>query len=233
MQTTALRRIRDQPEALWHRRIGHAAESEVRDGHIEFLSIGRGTPLAASEVTSLAGTHLPQHGALLVGVESVHHSRFLGDDQRSLLAVELDQHGRLAKVEVGPLRLRTIRELRRGAAVVESIVFGHLARPEQFTGLEIHGQDGIAGFRRWVRVVVACCDVQHSKLLVDGRRRPDSGAGRSVLLRPRGAFAGGLRRLGNREGLPEFLPCRGVQCDHAPSKRAALIARVRPQPFFE
>src|SRR5262249_39086147 len=65
-----------------------AGGREVGDGYVHVLAIRRGTPLASAQRASLARARLPQDGAFLIGVECVHHSRLLTDDQRAPSAAE-------------------------------------------------------------------------------------------------------------------------------------------------
>jgi len=106
----------------------------------------------------------------LIRIDRMHHSRLLRDDQRSPARTQTDQYRRLSKVEVGATGLRTIRPLRRGAAVVEGVILRQLLRPQQLAGLQIHGKDRVAGVRGRVRIVVAGRNVKNPELLVDRRR---------------------------------------------------------------
>src|SRR5580693_9491583 len=105
--------------------------------------------------------------------------------------------------------LRAIRSLRRGASVVESVVFGQLLGPQQFSAFELHRENGVAGVGRGVGIVVSRGDVQNPESLIDRRARPDARAGRPVLLPSCGALACGFRRFRDGEGLPELLARAG------------------------
>src|SRR5262245_58838940 len=145
----------------------------------------------------------------------MHDSGFLADDQRALVSAERNQDGRLAEIEIWTIRLGAVRTLWDSAPNVERILLGELARPKKLTRFETQRQDGIARRARWIGIVIARGHVQSAELLINGRRRPDAGAGRPVLWGTRSRFAYGFGRVRDCESLPELLSSRCIQRHHA------------------
>ena len=188
VESAALLRVEHQSKALRRSGVWYAPDSEIGDCDVDLLSIGCRAPLAAAQSAARAGAGLPEDlssVAFIIGIDGVHHAGFLADHQRSRYARETHEYRRLAEVEIGTVRLRAIGQLRGIATVGVGILFGQLFRPQQLSGLEIHGEDGVARFGGRIGVVVTGGDVEGAELLVEGRRRPDSGSGGSALLSSR------------------------------------------------
>ncbi len=100
---------------------------------------------------------------------------------------------------------------------VEDVILGELLGPQQLAAVQVEGQDGIAGFRRWLRKIIACAGVDDSALDVNRGRRPDAGARRAPVLHSRRGFGCGLRLLGNRVGLPDLFSAGRVQRHQGPA----------------
>src|SRR5215471_3252734 len=163
----------------------------------------------------------------------MHHAGFLADDQCPLVSAEGNQDGRLSEIEIRTTRLGTVRTLRDRAPNVERILLGELARPEKFAGLETQRNNAIARSARWIRIVIARGNIDSAELFINRRRRPDTGAGRPLLLSAQSAFTRWLGRVGDCESLPDLLSGCCVQCDNAASERTALILGISRQNFFE
>src|SRR5262245_7814065 len=132
----------------------------------------------------------------------MHHAGFLADDQCPLVSAERNQDGRLSEIEIRTIRLGAVRTLWDRAANIERIFLGELARPKKLTGFETQRNNSIARRAWWIGIVIARGNIQSAELFINGRRRPDAGAGRPVLLSARGAFACWLGRVGDCESLP-------------------------------
>src|ERR1035438_3113375 len=99
----------------------------VRDSHVDILAIRRVAPLHSSERTAFAYAHAPQHFALLVRIDGVHHPGLLPGNQRALAVGQIHQVRRASKIEVRAVGLRAI--VPRGTTEIEGIALGQLARP--------------------------------------------------------------------------------------------------------
>src|SRR5262245_16962667 len=163
----------------------------------------------------------------------MHHAGFLADDQRPLVSAERNQDGRLSEIEIRTIRLGAVRTLWDRAPNVECILLGELARPKKFARLETQRNNSIARGARWIGIVIARGDIQSTELFVNGRRRPNAGTGRPVLLSARSRFACWLGRVGDCESLPKLLSSRCIQCHDAASEGTALILRISRQNLFE
>ena len=106
-------------------------------------------------------------------------------------------------------------------------------RPAWDAGLQVEGHDRIARVGGRERVSVAGGDVQRAALRVDGRRRPDGSAGRSVELRANGVLLRRPRPFGNRVGLPDLLAGCGIVRDHRSAECAALVFGIDPRALFK
>ena len=62
----------------------HSLQADIRDGDIDVLVVGGHAPLHAAKRAALADAPLPQHGAVTIRIERVHHAGFLPRDQRAL-----------------------------------------------------------------------------------------------------------------------------------------------------
>ena len=164
----------------------------------------------------------------------MHHAGLLPDDQRPLSPPS--EPGWAAVRNRNPDRSPRDNSCAAGVEqpMLNASFSGELPRPEQLAGFEIHvpGTASLVVGRR-IRVVVPRGDIQSAELFIDGRRRPDSGAGRPVLLVPAALLAGRLGCLGDRESLPELLSRGRIQRHDAASERAALEIRIGRQSFFE
>src|SRR5262245_46651348 len=132
----------------------------------------------------------------------MHHTGFLADDQCPLVSAHRNQDGRLSEIEIRTIRLGAVWTLWNRTPNHERILLGELARPTKLARLETQGNDGIAGRARWIGIVIARGDVQSAELFINGRRRPDTGTGRPVLLSSRSGFVCRLGRIGDCESLP-------------------------------
>src|SRR6185503_17627108 len=113
--------------------------------HIDLLAIRRRTPLTAAQVSPTACARLPENGAILIGIEGMHHPGLLRDDENPALPAELHENRGLPEVEIRAFGLRTVGLLRTGTGNVVGVVLRQLTRPKQFTRLEVHGEHGITG----------------------------------------------------------------------------------------
>src|SRR5215831_13135637 len=135
----------------------------------------------------------------------MHHAGFLADDQCPLVSAQRNQDGRLSEIEIRTIRLGAVRTLWDRTPNVERILFRELPRPKKLAGFETQRNNGIARRARRIGIVIAGGDVQSADLFINGRRRPNTGSGRPVLLSALGGFTCWLGRVGDRESLPNLL----------------------------
>src|SRR5215813_7434325 len=163
----------------------------------------------------------------------MHHARFLADDQCPLVSAQRNQDGRLSEIEIRTIRLGAVRTLWDRTANVERILLRKLPRPKKLAVFETQRNNGIARRTRRIGIVVARGDIQSADLVINGRRRPDTGSGRPILLSARSGFTGWLGRVGDGESLPNLLSSCCIQRHDAASERTALILRISRQNFLE
>src|SRR5262249_41457762 len=108
-----------------------------------------------------------------------------------------------------------------------------LPRPKKLAVFETQRNNGIARRARRIGIVVASGDIQSSDLFINGRRRPDTGSGRPILLTARSGFTCWLGRVGDGESLPNLLSSCCIQRHDAASERTALKLRITRQKFLE
>src|SRR5690349_16542138 len=103
--------------------------------------------------------------------------------------------------------------------------------PQNFTGVDVHCDDGV-GHRALGRgVVVARGNVENMALQVGSWRGPHGSAGWSKILRTIRGFGGAVRRLIDGVSLPDSRAVADVQCGDRATKSAARIMRVGCGPF--
>ena len=152
------------------------------------------------------------------------HTRLLPRDQRAVPVWKVDEQGRRPEIEVGAFGLRAVRSRRRIAAGDGiRVPCCYLARPEQLSGIEVEGHEGIgsAGWR--VRITVSRGHINRALRGVDGGRTPYRSTGRPVKLDPLLVLTGGLRFLRDGKRLPDGFAGGGVKCRDAPPEAAAGV----------
>src|SRR5262245_27989619 len=135
----------------------------------------------------------------------MHHAGFLTDDQCPLVSAQRNQDERLSEIEIRTIRLGAVRTLWDRTPNVERILLRKLPRPQKVAGVETQRNNGIARRARRIGIVVVRGDIQSADLCINGRRRPDTGSGRPVLLSARSGFTCWLGRVGDCESLTKLL----------------------------
>src|SRR5580698_7426018 len=107
----------------------------------------------------------------------------------------------------------------------------NLLRPEDFSGLQVQRDDGVARFRRWLGVVVARRDVNHPAFRIDRRGGPDSRARWTKLRRALLVRTGSFRRI-DHVCFPDDRAVANAKLAQTPAKRAALIFWIARARFF-
>src|SRR5207244_3277390 len=125
----------------------------------------------------MADARLPKNLTFPVGIDGVDHAGFLSRDQSTPSVWQIDQYRRRTKVEVRSPGLRAvILKCRIAARDIKGIAFGHLARPESLSGIEIEREKGIGGTRRRIGIAIPCGDINRARARVDRRRSPNARA---------------------------------------------------------
>src|SRR5262249_8139931 len=137
----------------------------------------------------------------------------------------IHQHWRRAEVEVRRVAVRTHRGVSIGPAAVgiPDVVLGHLARPEDLSGIQIERNDGIGLLRRWDGIIIASSDIERVPLRINGWRNPHRNSRWSPKLQPGLVLSGRPRLLRDGVCLPELFAGRRIKRDNAAAKLAAGI----------
>jgi hypothetical protein len=157
---------------------------------------------------------------------------FLPDNQDTLPAAQTHQDGRLTKVVVWTIAIRTVGPVGTEARRDEAVLCSGLPMPEHPTGRKLKRKNRITRFRGRVGIVVPGRDIERLTLDIDGRRGPHRRARRTIELGPYGILLCRTRRLGDGVALPDLLARRNIQRDDAAAKGAALVGRRRPGDFL-
>jgi len=156
-------------------------------------AIRRHAPLHSAVHATLPHARAPQHFALLVGIERIHHARLLSGEKYFAAVVLFGENRRRAKVVVQPRAFVT-----RLTPAVEHVVGRGLARPCHAPHLQVHGYDSVGHLCRRVGKVVSGGGVQQSAFCVERRRAPHAGSRRSRVVP---YF---VRDVANSVGLPHL-----------------------------
>lgn len=169
---------------------------------------------------------LPQRPAFRIGIDGVHHARFLTQNQRALVSSQVDQQRWRAKIEIGPVRIGAVQFAGLPARQIHRVGGGELARPKESTRIEIEGQHGVAGSGDRVRIIVAGGDVKRVALGIDERSRPHCSTRRPDGRRAALCLHLFHGRLGDGVRLPQYAPARCIEGQHAAAKGAAQVPRL-------
>lgn len=171
-------------------------------------------------------TRLPENFTVGVRIEGVDDTGLLSGDE-NVVALHGKQQGGGAEVKVRPAR----RVVVRAGAAARDVTRGRLPCPDDLAGLEIEGENGVAGLAGGPGIVVASSDVEQAALGIDGRSRPDACARRTIL-RSAGGIDPGLFRRRDGVGLPEDGAVADAERGDAAAEGAAGILRIVRSRFF-
>ena len=160
----------------------------------------------------------PQHGAVAVGIQCRDPSMLLPRDQNLAPVRQRVQDGRPRHVVVAIFLVRY-----RGVESMK-IAGSQLCRPAPLAGVEVEGDDGVAGPRvRYIDIAIARTDVEGAAPVVESGRRPDPGTRWAVQLCAGGVLPNRPGTFRDRVGLPDLLAGRSIQGHHTALERAALV----------
>src|SRR6266850_6195116 len=116
----------------------------------------------------------------------------------------------------------TVRLILQHAADVPRIMPSGLIRPYDLSGIQPHGNDGIAELRRRRGITVAGPEIQDSTVLIDGRRTPNRAARGTIHFL---AARGRPSKFGLRQqiALPHARTGSRLVSDDRASKGAAVV----------
>src|SRR5215472_2928728 len=133
--------------------------------------------LDAAERTAFADSRLPNCRALSIGIEAVNNARFLADHQQIFLALQRAKNGWGTNIKVAAGIFGATRFVGTETRNIEAVIGSELLSPEHFSGVEIDGDNRIAGGAGGIGVIISGTYVKSMANGINGWRTPDACAG--------------------------------------------------------